>query len=192
MKTGKLKFWIPAGAFLLLTAVLAVGLTLDPKEVPSPFIDKPAPGFRLASLADPDTEFGPEDMRGRVWVLNVWASWCVSCRAEHAVLQRLADENIAPIVGLNYKDKPDDARRWLDQFGDLYEISVMDLDGRVGIDWGVYGVPETFVIDRAGMVRYKHIGPVDFPALTRTVIPKIRELVNESDQAADAATDRSS
>lgn len=180
MKSGRLKFWLPAAAFAALTVLLAVGLTLNPKEVPSPLIDKPAPSFRLAKLSDPETTFSPSEMQGKVWVLNVWASWCVSCRAEHEVLQALADENIAPIVGLNYKDKPENARDWLADLGDPYLLSVMDRNGEVGIDWGVYGVPETFVIDRRGVIRYKHIGPVDFPALSETLIPKIKSLVEQS------------
>lgn len=180
MRLGKLKYWLPAGLFVVLAGVLGIGLTLDPREVPSPLIDKAAPPFRLALLSNPGSEFSPADMKGEVWVLNVWASWCVACREEHEVLQRLADENLAPIVGLNYKDKPENARQWLDNMGDFYALSVMDRDGRAGIDWGVYGVPETFVIDRRGMIRYKHIGPVDFPTLTGTVIPKINSLIEES------------
>lgn len=180
MRAGKLKYWLPAGLFVLLAVVLGVGLTLDPTKVPSPLIGKQAPKFELALLSDPDTQFNSRDMQGKVWVLNVWASWCVACREEHEVLQQLADRNLAPIVGLNYKDKPGNARRWLDDMGNFYALSVMDRDGRVGIDWGVYGVPETFIIDRQGVIRYKHIGPVDFPALTRTLIPKIQSLVEES------------
>ncbi len=180
MKPGKLKFWLPAGLFVILAAVLAIGLTLDPRRVPSPLVDKPAPSFQLARLWEPDTQFSTEDMRGKVWVLNVWASWCVGCREEHEVLQQLANENLAPIVGLNYKDKPENARQWLNDLGNFFELSVMDRDGRVGIDWGVYGVPETFIIDRQGIIRYKHIGPVDYPALTQTLIPKIKSLVEES------------
>jgi cytochrome c biogenesis protein CcmG/thiol:disulfide interchange protein DsbE len=180
LKRGRLKFWLPAALFVALTAVLAVGLTLNPREVPSPLIDKRAPGFELARLAEPGSSFSPADMRGRVWVLNVWASWCVACRDEHEVLKALANEDLAPIVGLNYKDKPENARQWLADLGDPYLMSVMDRDGRVGIDWGVYGVPETFVIDRQGMIRYKHIGPIDFPALSDKVIPTIRSLVEQS------------
>lgn len=174
---GKLKFWLPAGIFGVLAVVLAVGLTLDPREVPSPLIDEPAPQFQLARLSNPDTRFAPADMQGKVWVLNVWASWCVSCRAEHEVLKQLAAEGLAPIVGLNYKDRPEDARQWLANLGDPYDLSVIDFDGRAGIDWGVYGVPETFVIDQQGVIRYKHIGPVDFPDLTRILIPKIKSLL---------------
>jgi len=184
VKTGKLKFWLPVGLFVVLAIFLGIGLTLDPKEVPSPLIGKPAPSFQLAQLSDPASEFGPENMRGRVWVLNVWASWCVSCRAEHEVLKRLAAQNIAPIVGLNYKDRPGDARQWLNNLGDPYLTSVMDQSGEVGIDWGVYGVPETFVIDQAGKIRYKHIGPVDFQTLSDVLIPKIESLVGQSARGA--------
>jgi len=180
VKSGRLKFWLPAGIFAVLALLLAVGLTLDPKEVPSPLIDKPAPAFELARLGDPQARFSPADMQGQVWVLNVWASWCVSCRAEHEVLQALADQDLVPIVGLNYKDKPGNARQWLADLGDPYTLSVMDREGRAGIDWGVYGVPETFLIDRQGVIRYKHIGPVDFPALSDTLIPKIKSLVQQS------------
>jgi cytochrome c biogenesis protein CcmG, thiol:disulfide interchange protein DsbE len=180
MKAGKLKYWLPAGLFVVLAGVLAVGLTLDPSKVPSPLIDKPAPAFQLPQLWEPDSQFSTEDMKGEVWVLNVWASWCVGCREEHEVLQALADEKLAPIVGLNYKDQPENARQWLNSLGDFFTLSVMDRDGRVGIDWGVYGVPETFIIDREGMIRYKHIGPVDYPALTQTLIPTIRTLVEKS------------
>lgn len=180
MSTGRWKFWLPAGAFVALLAVLGVGLTLDSRKVPSPLIDKPAPGFELARLAAPEQRFQPADLKGQVWVLNVWASWCVSCRAEHEVMKELADRDLVPVVGLNYKDKPDNARAWLARLGDPYTLSVMDRDGRAGIDWGVYGVPETFVIDRQGVIRYKHIGPVDFPALTQTLIPHIQKLVDTS------------
>jgi len=174
---GRLKYWLPAAVFVILVVVLAVGLTRDPEKVPSPLIGRPGPGFELAKLSSPGTTFTPSDMRGKVWVLNVWASWCVSCRAEHEVLQELAGRNLVPIVGLNYKDKPENARQWLNRLGDPYTLSVMDRNGRVGIDWGVYGVPETFIIDQQGIIRYKHIGPVDFPDLTRTVIPRIKSLL---------------
>lgn len=180
MKTGRLKFWLPAAVFVALTVFLAIGLTRNPEEVPSPLIGKPAPTFELPRLASPGQRFSPANMKGQVWVLNVWASWCVSCRAEHEVLEALAERDIAPIVGLNYKDKPGNARQWLVDRGDPYALSVMDRDGKAGIDWGVYGVPETFIIDRRGNIRYKHIGPIDFPALTDTVIPKLQSLAGES------------
>ena len=167
----------PLAIFVLLVALLGYGLSLDPKKVPSPLIDKPAPEFRLAMLEDPSRSLSPRDLRGRVWVLNVWASWCVSCRAEHEVVTELANRNLVTVVGLNYKDQSSDARRWLEQFGNPYATSLIDLDGRVGIDWGVYGVPETFVVDADGKIRYKHIGPMTRESLEQKVMPVIRELL---------------
>ncbi len=171
-----MRFAIPLGIFVLMVGLLGYGLTLDPKKVPSPLIDKPAPYFSLKKLHQPGVELSRDDLLGEVWVLNVWASWCVSCRAEHEVITRLAKENRAKIIGLDYKDEPDDGRRWLKQFGDPYFASVIDLDGRVGIDWGVYGVPETFIIGKDGLIKYKHIGPVTHEALDSEVIPKLNEL----------------
>ncbi len=167
----------PLAIFVLLVALLGYGLSLDPKKVPSPLIDKPAPDFRLAMLHDPSRTLSPADLHGQVWVLNVWASWCVSCRAEHEVVTALANKNLVLVVGLNYKDASDDAKRWLEQFGDPYATSLVDLDGRVGIDWGVYGVPETFVVDADGKIRYKHIGPMTQESLEQKVMPVIRELL---------------
>jgi cytochrome c biogenesis protein CcmG/thiol:disulfide interchange protein DsbE len=115
-------------------------------------------------------------LKGQVWLLNVWASWCVSCRVEHPVLMELAKAKVVPIVGLDYKDKPDEGIAWLKQHGNPYDVSVIDRDGRVGIDWGVYGVPETFVVDKAGVIRHKHIGPVDTAALEKKILPLVREL----------------
>ena len=115
-------------------------------------------------------------MSGKVWLLNVWASWCVSCREEHPILVELSKSNAVPIVGLNYKDQRDDALQWLDKFGNPYNLSVSDTNGRVGIDFGVYGVPETFVIDKAGVIRYKQIGPVTPQALEQTIMPLVRKL----------------
>ena len=171
-----LKFAIPLALFVLLTGFLAVGLMRDPREVPSPFIGKPAPAFELAQLHDRTLGFTPHDMKGRVWLLNVWASWCVSCRLEHPLLVELARREVVPIVGLNYKDKPEDGVQWLTKFGNPYVLSAFDADGRVGIDYGVYGVPETFVIDRQGVIRYKQIGPITPEALEKTLLPLIRRL----------------
>jgi cytochrome c biogenesis protein CcmG, thiol:disulfide interchange protein DsbE len=170
------RFLIPLGIFVVIAVFLFAGLSLNPREVPSPLVGKPAPGFRLAQLHEPGKAFAREDMTGKVWLLNVWASWCVSCRVEHPVLLDLAKAKTVPILGLNYKDKPDEALAWLKQFGDPYTLSITDLDGRVGIDYGVYGVPETFVIDKAGVIRYKHIGPVTPEALTGKILPLVREL----------------
>ena len=171
-----LRFVIPLGIFLVLVAFFAVGLTRDPREVPSPFIGKPAPAFKLAQLHEADRVFTPEDMKGKVWLLNVWASWCVSCRVEHPLLVEMAKKNVVPIVGLNYKDKREDGMQWLGKFGNPYTLSAYDADGRVGIDYGVYGVPETFVIDKHGVIRYKQIGPITPEALEKTLLPLIRKL----------------
>ncbi|WP_374403263.1 DsbE family thiol:disulfide interchange protein [Niveibacterium sp.] len=167
---------IPIALFVVLLGFLAVGLNKDPHSIPSPLIDKPAPAFRLPQLSADGKTFGPEDMRGKVWILNVWASWCVSCRDEHPVLVAFSRTNTVPLVGLDYKDKPDDANRWLASFGNPYQIVAVDADGRVGIDYGVYGVPETYVIDRNGVIRYKQIGPVTQEVLDQTILPLIRKL----------------
>ncbi len=166
----------PLAGFLLLVAFLGIGLTLDPREVPSPLIGKPAPHFELPRLHDPEKKFTTEEMKGRVWLLNVWASWCVACRDEHPVLVELARAKVVPIYGLNYKDPRDDALRWLKQFGDPYDVSVADVNGRIGIEYGVYGVPETYVIDKAGVIRYKQIGPVSRETLQKKLLPLIAEL----------------
>jgi cytochrome c biogenesis protein CcmG/thiol:disulfide interchange protein DsbE len=173
-----MRFLIPLGIFVALVILLAVGLTMDPKRVPSPLIDKPAPDFTLKNLHNPGEKFSPQQYRGKVWVLNVWASWCVSCRAEHRVIKRLAGMNLVDIVGLDYKDKPEDGRAWLSELGNPYTLSVMDIDGKVGIDWGVYGVPETFIIGKDGMIKHKHIGPVTDKALDETIIPLLKSLNN--------------
>jgi cytochrome c biogenesis protein CcmG/thiol:disulfide interchange protein DsbE len=148
----------------------------DPREVPSPLVGKAAPAFELPLLHQPDKRFVPAGMRGQVWLLNVWASWCVSCRDEHPVLMELAKRKELPILGLNYKDKKGDAVEWLKRFGDPYQLSAVDADGRIGIDYGVYGVPETYLIDREGVIRYKQIGPLTRPILEEKVLPLARTL----------------
>ena len=170
------RFLVPLAIFIVLVAFLAIGLGLNPREVPSPLINKPAPAFQLPQLHRPDQTFSQQDMKGKVWLLNVWASWCVSCREEHPLLVELARTNVVPVYGLNYKDKPDDALAWLKQFGDPYALSIVDRDGRVGIDYGVYGVPETFVIDKQGAIRYKQIGPITPEALQNKILPLVKEL----------------
>ncbi len=167
---------IPLGVFAVLVVFLAIGLFRDPREVPSPLIDKPAPPFSLAQLHQSSTVMTPADLKGRVWLLNVWASWCVSCRQEHPLLVELGKSGVVPIYGLNYKDQRDAALKWLDEFGNPYQASLVDADGRVGIDYGVYGVPETFVIDRNGVIRYKQIGPITPAALRDKILPLVREL----------------
>ena len=167
---------LPLAIFVILVAFLWVGLSRDPREVPSPLIGKPAPAFQLAKLHAPKETLATADLKGTVWLLNVWASWCVSCRVEHPLLVELAKANIVPVYGLDYKDNPDDGRAWLAQHGDPYTASIVDRDGRVGIDYGVYGVPETFLIDKAGIVRYKQIGPLTPEALKQKILPMVREL----------------
>jgi cytochrome c biogenesis protein CcmG/thiol:disulfide interchange protein DsbE len=161
----------PLGIFLVLVGFLAVGLKLNPREVPSPLVGKPAPPFDLPLLHQPDKRFVPGDMRGKVWLLNVWASWCVSCREEHPLLVELSRKGVMPILGLNYKDRGDEATAWLKRFGDPYQLSVVDADGRIGIDYGVYGVPETYLIDTEGVIRYKQIGPVTPEVLEKKILP---------------------
>ena len=170
------RFLWPLGIFVILALFLGVGLRLDPREVPSPLIDKPAPAFSAPLLTQPEVTMGKQDLAGKVWVLNVWASWCVACRQEHALLVDMAKLGAVPIYGLNYKDKRADALGWLSQFGNPYVASLADTDGLVGIDYGVYGVPETFVIDRAGVIRMKHIGPVTPEVLRDKIEPLLKKL----------------
>ncbi len=170
------KLIVPLVAFIALAVFLAVGLTKDPREIPSPLIGKSAPAFRIESLQEPAKTFGPEDMKGKVWMLNVWASWCVSCRVEHPVLVEFSRKNAVPIVGLDYKDMREDGLKWLDRFGNPYALSAFDGDGRVAIDYGVYGAPETFVIDKEGVIRYKQIGPVTPEALEEKILPLLKSL----------------
>ena len=171
-----MRYLIPLFAFMILAAFLLVGLTLNPRQVPSPLIDKPAPVFQLNHLHEPEKVMASQDNLGKVWMLNVWASWCVACRDEHPLLVQLANSGIVPIYGLNYKDERTTAMQWLKRYGDPYTISIVDQDGKVGIDYGVYGVPETYVIDKKGIIRHKQIGPVTVDALQQTIIPLILEL----------------
>ena len=189
------KFLWPLAGFIALVILLGVGLNLNPRDVPSPLVGKPAASFSLPVLGT-DRKFGPEEMKGKVWLLNVWASWCVSCRVEHPILVDLGKKGIVPVVGLNYKEVRGDgetdisktdaatedrlarerASKWLRQHGDPYVLSVLDLDGRVGIDYGVYGVPETYLIDKAGIIRMKHTGPVTPDDLAKKILPMVAEL----------------
>ncbi len=170
------KFIAPLALFAVLLGFLAVGLKLDPREVPSPLIGKPAPTFELARLDDPSLRIGKQDLAGKVWMLNVWASWCVACRDEHPLLVEFARRNLVPIYGLDYKDERADALSWLSRMGNPYVASISDTKGLVGIDFGVYGVPETFVIDKQGVIRFKHIGPLTPEVLKDQVEPLIRQL----------------
>lgn len=171
-----LRYLIPLGIFLVLVVFLAIGLGRDPHEVPSPLINRAAPTFQLPQLKDPAKTFSPDDMRGKVWVLNVWASWCVSCQDEHPLLIQYAKTKAAPIYGLNWKDERQAALGWLDELGDPYVLSAADLDGRVAIDYGVYGAPETYVIDKSGVIRFKQIGVVTPDVWTKTILPLVQEL----------------
>ncbi|MEK7716261.1 MAG: DsbE family thiol:disulfide interchange protein, partial [Pseudomonadota bacterium] len=154
------KYIVPLVIFVALGLLLAYGLNLDPRRIPSPLIGKPLPAFSLATVADPARKVSRDDLRGRVYLLSVWASWCAACREEHPLLNELTSRKAVTIIGLNYKDKREDALRWLGALGNPYELSLSDQDGRLGIDLGVYGVPETFVIDKQGVIRYKQIGPM--------------------------------
>ncbi len=171
-----LRFMAPLLIFVVVGVFLAVGLKLDPREVPSPLINKPAPQFELPRLLQMEGVVGTDDLHGEARLLNVWASWCSACRVEHPLLNNLAGRKIVRMVGLNYKDAPSDARTWLREFGNPYDMIAVDREGEAGINWGVYGVPETFVIDREGVIRYKHIGPVDDKVLSEIIVPLIMQL----------------
>ena len=190
------RFLWPLIGFIVLVVLLAVGLNLNPRDVPSPLVGKAAPAFTLAQLNEADQVFSPKDMLGKVWLLNVWSTWCVSCRQEHPVLVELARSKTVPLIGLNYKelrgdgaidmDKIDPASEkiramkraadWLNKHGNPYTLIAMDLDGRVGIDYGVYGVPETYLIDKAGIIRMKHTGPLSPDVFSGKILPMVAEL----------------
>jgi cytochrome c biogenesis protein CcmG/thiol:disulfide interchange protein DsbE len=170
------RYLLPLGVFILLLVFLGVGLNLNPHEVPSPLIGKPAPAFNLPALDNPAATFAQKDMLGKVWLLNVWASWCVACREEHPLLVEFSRTGAVPIVGLDYKDARVDGMRWLQDMGNPYQTVAFDAEGRVGIDYGVYGVPETYVIDRQGVIRYKQIGPITPEILRDKVMPLVKEL----------------
>lgn len=172
------RFAVPLAVFATLAAFLGVGLTLDPSRIPSPLVGKAAPDFSLPQLREPQQVFSPRDGAGQVWILNVWASWCGGCRDEHPLLMALAKSAAVPVYGIDYKDRREDALAWLARWGDPYEVTGMDASGRVGIEYGVYGVPETYLIDKTGVIRYKQIGPLDEETLHGTLLPLIRELQN--------------
>ena len=189
------RFLWPLIGFIVLIVLLAVGLNLDPREVPSPLVGKPAPAFSLSQLGS-DEKFSPQDMQGKVWLLNVWSTWCVSCRQEHPMLVQMAKSQTVTLIGLNYKEVRGDASfdmskinaeaektmatqrasAWLQRHGNPYALSALDLDGRVGIDYGVYGVPETYVIDKAGIIRLKHTGPITPEVFSSKLLPLVKEL----------------
>ena len=190
------RFLWPLIGFVVLVVLLAVGLNLNPRDVPSPLVGKPAPLFSLPKIDSPEQNFSPKDMLGKVWLLNVWSSWCVSCRQEHPVLVDMAKSKSVTLVGLNYKEVRGDgeidmekitadtekkmaierANGWLRKHGNPYLLSVLDLDGRVGIDYGVYGVPETYIIDTTGVIRMKHTGPISPDIFSGKILPLVAEL----------------
>ena len=172
----KARALIPLAVFVALAGFLAVGLKLDPREVPSPLIDRPAPAFATATLADPARTLRREDLLGQVWMLNVWASWCVACLEEHPLLVQFTAARRLTLIGLNYKDEREAGAAWLQRFGNPYTDSLFDPQGRIGLDYGVYGVPETFVIDREGVVRFKHIGPLTRQVLRDKIEPLLKRL----------------
>lgn len=173
------RFLLPFGLFIVVVSFLAVGLTLNPREVPSPLIGKAAPLFSLPQLYGQDAVFTSKDLMGTVWLLNFWASWCGGCKDEHPVLMQLAKAGEIPIYGMNYKDQRDEAITWLRRWGNPFSAIGVDASGRIGIDYGVYGVPETYVIDKAGLIRYKQIGPLDQDTLQKKILPLVRELQHQ-------------
>jgi len=174
--TRFLRYLVPLAIFFVLVVFLYRGLSLDPKLIPSPLIGKAMPQFVLPRLQEPDATISDKDLLGKVSIVNIWASWCVSCRAEHEVLLRLAQTGKVDIYGLNYKDDRANAQRWLSQLGNPYIVNAFDADGRTGIDWGVYGAPETFVIDSKGIIRYKQVGPLTVDILNTKIYPLLKEL----------------
>jgi cytochrome c biogenesis protein CcmG/thiol:disulfide interchange protein DsbE len=173
----KAKFLIPLAMFVVLVAFLMVGLNRDPRDVPSPLINKPAPAFTALQLEQPELTFSPSDLRGKVWMLNVWASWCVGCREEHPVLLGFSRTHTLPIIGLDYKEKnPSDGLIFLRTHGNPFDITAQDADGHIGIDYGVYGVPESYIIDKKGVIRFKQTGPITPEVLENTIVPLINEL----------------
>jgi cytochrome c biogenesis protein CcmG/thiol:disulfide interchange protein DsbE len=176
-----MRFILPLVVFLALAALLFIGLQREGPTtlVPSPFIGKDAPAFSLPQLHEPAKKFSPADMKGRVWLFNLWASWCESCREEHPLLMAMSQQNIVPIVGLDYKDKNANAEAWLTQSGNPYMLNVTDAEGRIGIDYGITGVPETFVIDKHGVIRYKEVGMLTPKNLKETILPLVAKLEQE-------------
>jgi len=172
----RLLFILPVLGFAAVALALALGLTRNPQTLPSALIDQPMPQFALPPLLDGKPGLDTQAIRGQVALVNLFASWCAPCRVEHPLLMRLAEEKAVPIYGIAYKDRPEDARAWLASLGDPYSRIGADLDGRVAIDWGVYGVPETYVIDRNGRIRYRHVGALTPQDVQSVLRPMITEL----------------
>lgn len=179
-RAARLRSLLPFAAFVALALILGWGLTRDPKNLPSTLIGKSAPQFALPPVKGRPLGLASADLRGEASLVNVFASWCVECRVEHPLLMQLQAMGDVPIHGLNYKDRPDDAEKWLNAYGDPYTRTGADVDGRVGIEWGVYGVPETFVVTRDGRIAYKHIGPLTPKDLESRILPLLRSLQEQS------------
>lgn len=181
----KARYLIPLGIFAAMAVLFGYVLTqmtkgeYNPRDLPSALIDKPAPDFELPNLHAMDQTVSKKDLLGRVTLVNVFASWCVACRQEHPLFMEISRQNLVPLIGLNYKDQREDALRWLEQLGDPYTLVAQDLDGRAGMDWGVYGVPETFVVDKRGTIRHKHIGPISAKAMKEEILPLVELLRSE-------------
>ena len=171
-----MKFYIPIVIFVALLAVFLLSLNRDPSYVPSPLIGKPAPEFRLPRLADPQLTLATEDMTAQFILFNVWATWCVGCRQEHDTLVQIASDYQVPIYGLNWKDNPDKAKMWLKELGNPYVATAVDLNGNVAIDWGVYGAPETFLIDPDGTVLYRHLSPLTMTIWEKEFMPRMKSV----------------
>lgn len=173
-------FIIPVGVLILLVGVLGVGLILDPREVPLKFIDKLIPTFSLKDPRYPNKILTNQDLIGKVWLVNVWASWCKPCRDEHPILMQLANSKIVSLFGLNYQDRIEDASRWLNNMGDPYELIGADITGQIGLEWGVRGTPETFLVDKRGMIRFQKVGLLDSKIMKNEIIPLIEQLKTEN------------
>ena len=173
------RFLLPLSIFIVVVVFLGVGLKLNPREIPSPLVGKAAPEFSQPQLLNPEKVFSPADLKGKVWLLNFWASWCSGCKTEHPVLMDLAKSEAVPIYGMDYKDQRDEAMTWLSRWGNPYPVVGVDDAGRVGINYGVYGVPETYVIDKQGVIRYKQIGPLDADTIEKKILPLVKELESQ-------------
>ncbi len=174
-------YLLPLGIFVGLVILFFIGLELNPRLIPSPLIGKPAPSFSLPRLHHPGEIFQETDLQGEISLLNIWATWCPSCKQEHPVLMQIAKANKAPIYGLYYKDDPEYGVEWLKNNGNPYRANAVDKDGSVGIEWGTYGTPETFIIDEKGIIQYKHVGPISWQDWKDKLLPKIQSLREKSD-----------
>ena len=170
------RFLLPLIAVVVLIPILILGLNTDPSKLPSPYIGKPAPQFELPGLKDPSTTVSTANLKGRMTLVNIWATWCVGCRAEHAYLMQLAEQGAIPIYGINWRDTREQALNWLTQLGDPYVASGFDADARVGIDWGAYGAPETFLVSPEGIVLFRFAGPLNQTIWEREFLPRIAEV----------------